>query len=171
LEEQKPSRGSAIDAARGVEKLATDLSFLNIMSEDSNQSARFSIWKAHESVLLFGCDIFEWTGYAFTARETRTGSDENESESENGDTVDSEEEDDDDEDDGEDSMPNEDIFASGGSDHDDYHVLDAKAPILDPRRYFLRTMAMRVKVIQDQYIYLIRTLDSGVNNWVSLFQH
>jgi hypothetical protein len=135
--------------------LETDLAFLKIKSGQGDGPVQFSIWKAHETVLVFGCDTSEWTGYAFSARcpSMNAAHDLNH------------ESDDDDSNDG---MPEEDLFATGDTNYDGQHVLDANSPIWDPRVYFLCVLAIRVKIIYEWYVYLIRTLESGIDNWVSL---
>jgi hypothetical protein len=65
------------------------------------------------------------------------------------------------------SMPDEDLFATGDTNYDDHHVLDANSPIWDPRVYFLCVLAIRVKIIGQRYDSLIRTLELGVDKWVS----
>jgi hypothetical protein len=137
-----------------------DLSFLNMDSENGDRPARLSVWKAHDTVLLFGCDVSQWTGYAFSSRGPPSDYESGDLKGENQQETDSEDEDEDG--DIEDVMPNEDILASGGSDH----VIDAKHPIWDPRTYFLRTAAIRANVVYDQYTYLIQTLEAGITEWV-----
>jgi hypothetical protein len=154
LEERDQSQSSSAEVGCGIERLETDLSFLKIDADQGDGPTHFSIWKAHETVLVFGCDAFEWTGYAFSARcpsmnEGQELNPENEDEDNNG------------------SMPDEDLFATGDTNYDDQHVLDANSPIWDPRVYFLCVLAIRVKIIGQRYDSLIRTLELGVDEWVS----
>ncbi|CAN9362329.1 unnamed protein product [Alternaria alternata] len=152
LEERDRLQSSTAEVGCGIERLETDLSFLNIGADQGDGPTRFSIWKAHETVLVFGCDVFEWTGYAFSARcpsmnegqELTPGI---EAEEDNG------------------SMPEEDMFATGDTNYDDHLVLDASSPKLDPRVYFLCVLAIRVKIIGQRYDSLIRTLELGVDDW------
>jgi hypothetical protein len=144
-----------------------DLSFLNMESENGDRPARLFVWKAHDTVLLFGCDVFQWTGYAFSSCGPSSGCESEDSEGETQSEHEEEDEDEDEDEDGEEVMPNEDIFASGGSDH----VIDENHPIWDPRTYFLRTAAIRANVVYDQYTYLIQTLDAGITEWVRCTQY
>ncbi|EUC44712.1 hypothetical protein COCMIDRAFT_6045 [Bipolaris oryzae ATCC 44560] len=148
LEEQDSSNASQIDNGSATELLKTNLSFLSTGSREDHSATQFSIRKVHETVLIFGCDSSEWTGYAFSSLEWST------------DNI-NEDEDDNDE------MPNEDIFATGCTDYDDHHVLDASAPIWDPRVYFLSVFAIRVQIIYERYEFLISTLRLEVQDWIS----
>ncbi|KAH7355833.1 hypothetical protein BKA66DRAFT_539696 [Pyrenochaeta sp. MPI-SDFR-AT-0127] len=156
-----------VDVKNREKQLATDLSFLNMESSTGERPTSFSILKAHDTILIFGCDHSQWTGYAISDhRPTSTdcwqvkeedkiqGND-----SGKGDDEDEAEESDDDEE----EMPNEDLFASGGSDQ----ILDADNIVWDPREYFLRTAAIRIGVIFDEYSYLVQTLEAGITDWMT----
>ncbi|RYO69895.1 hypothetical protein AA0113_g3704 [Alternaria arborescens] len=154
LEKRDRSQPSTADEGHGIERLETDLAFLDTESGQVDGPARFSIWKAHETVLVFGCDTSEWTGYAFSARCPSMNE---------GQDLDHES---DDEDDNNDGMLHEDLFATGDTNYDDQQILDANSPIWDPRVYFLCVLAIRAKIIYEQYVYLIRTLASGIEGWI-----
>lgn len=156
MEEQGCSKAPQIENGSAAELLKTNLSFLNIGSQKDGYAARFSIWKVHETVLISGCDSSEWTGYAFSSFKSSAENMKEEDEYDsNGDE------------DFNDEMPNEDLFATGGTDYDDHQVLDASTPIWDPRVYFLTVFAIRMQIIYERYEFLISTFISGVENWVS----
>ncbi|XP_014561613.1 hypothetical protein COCVIDRAFT_33602 [Bipolaris victoriae FI3] len=156
LEEQGCSKASQIENGSAAELLKTNLSFLNVGSQKDGYAARFSIWKVHETVLISGCDSSEWTGYAFSSFKSSAENMKEEDEYDsNGDE------------DFNDEMPNEDLFATGGTDYDDHQVLDASTPIWDPRVYFLTVFAIRMQIIYERYEFLISTFISGVENWIS----
>jgi hypothetical protein len=155
LEERDPSNAPSTDSGNTADCLKTDLSFLGIESRSSGRAASFTIWKVHETVLVFGCDSSEWTGYAFSSYRPHVDN-----------TQEEQERDENDEQDSDDEMPNEDFFATGGTDYDNQHVPDASAPIWDPRAYFLHVISIRTKIIHERYIYFIRTLSLGLNSWV-----
>lgn len=169
LRELESPLGPKIGATGRAKQLETDLAFLNLESSTGQRPARFSIRRAQDTILVFGCDHSQWTGYSFSDREhtdpyyghtkenhkgqnCRHGEEEGEGDDAN---------DTDDEDD-EEEMPDEDLFASGESDH----LLDANHTLWNPRTYFLCTAAIRVRIVYDEYNYLIQTLDAGTTNWV-----
>ncbi|KAF1845931.1 uncharacterized protein K460DRAFT_430894 [Cucurbitaria berberidis CBS 394.84] len=121
-----------------VQQLTTNLSFLNMESNTGEKPARFSIRKAHDTILLFGCDNLEWTGYRFSDHRPE-------------------------EDDDEEEMPDKDIFASCGSDE----VLDAYNTIWDPRVYFLHVVAIRIGAVLHEFKYLVQKLETGFNGWMT----
>jgi hypothetical protein len=168
---ETPSKQSQLQPPRTkIQQFETDLSFLNIDCKDGKGPALFAIRTAHTTISIFGCDHFEWTGYAF--------SDHNPNDTEYWD-IDCETEDnertgnDDVEDDGSEyeevvcDMLNDDRFASDGL------ILhpDANPTIWDPRRYFLRVVAIRVEIILQEYVYMVETLESGIEHWVNHLRH
>ncbi|OAL49227.1 hypothetical protein IQ07DRAFT_588560 [Pyrenochaeta sp. DS3sAY3a] len=144
-----------------AEALPIDLSFLNLGSTAAGRLTRFSIRRGHDTVLIFGCDQFEWNGFAFSdyRPDSGRGQAEDEEDSESNSAGDVE----DDEEDEEDEMPDADLFASSGYEE----VLDTLHHIIwDPRVYFLRTAAIRLGVVFHEYAYLVEKLNAGVNSWV-----
>ncbi|KAJ6277186.1 hypothetical protein J3E71DRAFT_403021 [Bipolaris maydis] len=160
LEEQDRSKALPIENASAAELLKTNLSFLSIGSRKDGHAARFSIWKVHETVLISGCDSSEWTGYAFSSFKSSAENIKEEDDNDVNEDEDSNEE-----------IPEEDLFATGGTDYDDHQVLDARTPIWDPRVYFLTVFAIRMRIIYERYEFLASTLRSGVENWIGLVLH
>ncbi|KAJ5064631.1 hypothetical protein J3E72DRAFT_388912 [Bipolaris maydis] len=156
LEEQDRSKALPIENASAAELLKTNLSFLSIGSRKDGHAAQFSIWKVHETVLISGCDSSEWTGYAFSSFKSSAENIKEEDDNDVNEDEDSNEE-----------IPEEDLFATGGTDYDDHQVLDARTPIWDPRVYFLTVFAIRMRIIYERYEFLASTLRSGVENWIS----
>lgn len=167
-EEAVDSRTPPIHTTQRAEALPIDLSFLNLGSRAVGRSTRFSIRRGHDTVLIFGCDQFEWNGFAFSDyrpdSERGQAEDEEESGSNSAGDVGDDEEDEEDEE----EMPDEDLFASSGYEE----VLDTLNHIIwDPRVYFLRTAAIRLGVVFHEYTYLVEKLNAGVNSWVSALNH
>ncbi|KAJ5022694.1 hypothetical protein PSV08DRAFT_404236 [Bipolaris maydis] len=160
LEEQDRSKALPIENASAAELLKTNLSFLSIGSRKDGHAAQFSIWKVHETVLISGCDSSEWTGYAFSSFKSSAENIKEEDDNDVNEDEDSNEE-----------IPEEDLFATGGTDYDDHQVLDARTPIWDPRVYFLTVFAIRMRIIYERYEFLASTLRSGVENWIGLVLH
>lgn len=130
---------------------------MGIESPTDGRNAHFKIWEVHETVLVFGCDNAEWTGYAFSSLGPSPESAQEDDEDENEDEDDA------------DIMPDEDHFCTGGIDYDDQQVLDASAPIWDPRAYFIKVFAIRMKIIEEREVFLIRNLGTIVKKLVRLF--
>jgi hypothetical protein len=147
--------------------LETDLAFLNIECKDGGRPARFSIKAAHTTISIFGCDHFEWTGYAFSDHDPNDpdfvhGGGETEDDEEDGSNDGDNDSEEDEEDEEDDEMLNEDRFASDGMNQ----LLDTNSTIWDPRRYFLRVTAIRIDIILQEYAYIVKTLESGIEHWV-----
>ncbi|CAO2649059.1 Nn.00g100080.m01.CDS01 [Neocucurbitaria sp. VM-36] len=161
LRRRSSSPVAEADARGHAQYLTTDLSFLNMEATTGGGPARYSIRKAHDTVLICGCDNTYWTGYALSDyRPTNVHCGQTEDSGISPEGAEEEEEGDNDD---EEEMPDEDFFASEGSNQ----VLDADNTEWDPRTYFLRVMAIRVGKIRDEYEYFIETLKKGIEDWMA----
>lgn len=134
-----------------TKKKWADLSYLPLETETGEQSDRFAIYESQTTVVISGCDHSKWFGYAFG----KIGQDD--PTPDEGDDTDVEPEDE------LGLKPVEDLFATGGSEI----VSNLQNPIWDPRVYFLCAARIRLDIVTQAYEYLVRTIEAGVNDWVS----
>ncbi|KAI4949835.1 hypothetical protein J4E86_007790 [Alternaria arbusti] len=173
-----------IASEAGGKQFETDLAFLNIDGKDGVRPARFFIQAAHTTISIFGCDHFEWTGYAFSNHDSNDldykhlvgeiEEDEGDGNHDAGETDESDE----DEDEDEDEMLNEDRFASDGMNQ----LLDTFSTIWDPRSYdkptsnrqSLEDTVILKEVLQELRVHLSTTTAawddfSGIDGHMDFF--
>jgi hypothetical protein len=62
----------------------------------------------------------------------------------------------------------EDYFAADG---EDGLIIDADAPMWDPRAYWLHIVEFRVRLVLKEWKWLVRNIEAGVTKWVSVLFH
>jgi hypothetical protein len=131
-------------------KLCDDLSFLPLKLGVDEETGPYSIYEAQTTVFISGAHHYDWHGYAFGYPGPRD--------------VKAEEDDGKDDDEGPEEFfeEEEDFFAAGGCES----VINPRQIMWDPRVYFLRTLQLRLAVVVQNNVYLIRALADAVNDWV-----
>ena len=120
-----------------------DLPFLSLQST-SGSIVPHAVYQAHVSIVICGWSDTQWTGYTFS----NTGL---------GDMPYDEEDVDED-------SPRQDYFASENG-YDTF--MNADKPEWDARKYWLRLVSARCKSVLQEWTYLVRTIEDGVETWVS----
>lgn len=139
---RKPAACKNLDNNAGVHRSpVVDLNFLGVGDSTVENSLAY-VYQAHISVVVCGWSSNQWTGYAIA----NTGLPEEEFEAQ------------------EEYGPKRDPFVADRS--DDY-VKDADAPEWDARRYWLQTVAIRCELILKEWIFLVRSVEEGIERWVS----
>jgi hypothetical protein len=116
-----------------------DLSFLKLADRDG-KTAPHAIYQGHMSVVICGWSDLQWTGYAFTKA----------------DNDDLEEED-------EDELKGQFLTCLYGF---DFGLSPETASCWEARRYWLRLIAHRCQHVLREWLYLVHTIEEGVESWV-----
>jgi hypothetical protein len=128
------------------------------------QTGPYVIYKAKISIVLWIWDHTNWIAYAFTKScppanfeaTVKESSDDSQKRTEVEDGEDEEEEE-------AEEKPLDDIFSPDNG----MLNLSRECAIWNPRKYYLRIMAIWIDVVKDEYKYLVQTLDLRVKDWVS----
>lgn len=125
----------------GANGSAADLSFLNLVNIDG-QVVPHSIYQGHMSLVVCGWSDLQWTGYAFILDEN-----------------------------GEKEVVESDelrrhIASQYGF---EFTTPSQSAQPWDARRYWLRLVAHRSQHVLREWLYLVRTVEEGVEEWVRIF--
>lgn len=137
----------------------SDVSYLlkDNQNEEHEGTYEHVIREDHVSIVLCGMDEFKWTGWGFvnttsdpTIEDSKDDDEGEEDQNEAGDDYEG---------------VNEDYFATDGV--DELAVYDEDA-LWDPRRYWLRTIDVRVQSILKEWEWLVKNVEHGVETWVSL---
>ncbi|KAF1846957.1 uncharacterized protein K460DRAFT_50845 [Cucurbitaria berberidis CBS 394.84] len=134
--------------ARNKQQCWTDLSFLNI-SSSADTNSHHTIHESQVSIVLFGIDHNQWTGYAFARRcctdtnenaEHEDGSYSDELSKEDGHLL-------------EDELENNPFSLHDGvpSERHDF--------VWDPRAYWLCIVARRLRIVHQEWEYLVHRVD------------
>jgi hypothetical protein len=116
-----------------------DLSFLGLVDSKGNVSPH-SIYQGHMSVVICGWSDSQWTGYTFTNTDN--------------DDIDDEELD---------EMRGHFLTTEYGF---DFATPRDCAQTWDARRYWLRIVAHRCQHVLKEWLYLVHTVEEGVEAWV-----
>jgi hypothetical protein len=124
-----------------------DVSFLNLLCAQHQSRecmCKHSIEESQVSVVISGWDDRNWVGWGlFNTPSDPTDDYASEDERE----------------------LNEDYYAADG---EDGPVVNADDPIWDPRRYWLRIIDIRVRLVLKEWRWLVRNIEAGVIAWVSV---
>ncbi|CAN9133224.1 unnamed protein product [Alternaria alternata] len=115
-----------------------DLAFLELGDSDG-KVAPHSIYQGHMSVVICGWSNLQWTGYAFTKADN-DGLDEEDQEDLKGHFLTS-------------------LYGF------DFGLPRGSANCWDARRYWLRLVAHRCQYVLREWLYLVRTIEEGVELW------
>ncbi|KAL1793160.1 hypothetical protein ACET3X_008142 [Alternaria dauci] len=132
-----------VDRAAGYENIDRtgpflDLTFLELEDSDG-KVAPHSIYQGHMSVVICGWSNFQWTGYAFTKADNDDLDDEDE-----------------------DEFRGHFLTSLYGF---DFATPQGSANCWDARRYWLRLVAHRCQYVLREWLYLVRTIQEGVDSW------
>lgn len=108
---------------------------------------KYVIREANVSVAVCGWDRHKWTCWAFS----NTHSDPTTREEEEPE---------------EDDMQ-EDFIATDGNGPEDGTVIDAAQPLWDSRDYWLRVVDLRMRIIHEEWKWLVMNTEAKVKSWVS----
>ncbi|KAI8935688.1 hypothetical protein NX059_007209 [Plenodomus lindquistii] len=123
----------------GVGQPPLDVSFLDLRTPSGEVSPHW-IYQAQDSLVIYGWSNMQWTGYAFS----NTG---------HGASLEYEEVDD--------EMKPHDLSTEYGFN------FDLPKDVWDAREYWIRILAFRCEFVSQEWQYLIRTVEDGVNAWRS----
>lgn len=133
-------RPSSQNEGSVTDESIADLSFLELANADG-QIAPHSIYRGHMTLVICGWSNLQWTGYVFSQADK-------------------------------DNLNTEDIDELKGHFLTSEYGFDFNTPpqsikTWDARRYWLRLVAHRIQYVLREWLYLVRTVEEGVEAWVS----
>ncbi|EUC36893.1 hypothetical protein COCCADRAFT_33883 [Bipolaris zeicola 26-R-13] len=133
-------RPSSQNEGSVTDESIADLSFLELANADG-QIAPHSIYRGHMTLVICGWSNLQWTGYVFSQADK-------------------------------DNLNTEDMDELKGHFLTSEYGFDFNTPpqsikTWDARRYWLRLVAHRIQYVLREWLYLVRTVEEGVEAWKS----